>query len=104
MKPDPLKHLHKALSKGMPKSIVPPAKPEPEAVKLPETEVDRNRKTCHRKSGYSSAQYARKVGDYKETLEPGLKLFTYKCHACGKWHLTSKDPSRWKGGEPIDPR
>lgn len=85
-----LKHLDTALG-SLPKSPPSTRKPMPpvEPLKTPPEET-RSRLACAKKQAYPSAQIARGTADMNESLSPGLKLYTYKCPACSKWHLSRR--------------
>lgn len=93
---DPIQHMHAALSRGLaihhqpqpvklaPKPPLPPIKIDPEEV--------RSGRSCIRKKPYASAQEANEVMNQQEAVNPGLKLYAYKCQTCHKWHLTKSKP------------
>lgn len=91
---DPLKHLDIVLKKEL-KSVAPSA-PAPKPVKpnpVPASpEEVRSGRTCYRKTPYLTVQEAKNRLRIKETENPGLKLYYYKCAICHKWHLTRSKP------------
>ena len=93
---DPIQQMHAALSRGLaihhqpqpvklaPKPPLPPINIHPEEI--------RSGRTCYRKKPYASAQEANETLNEREATSPGLKLYTYKCQTCHKWHLTRIKP------------
>ncbi len=91
---DPLKHLDKALKRGLKRTAPPapgPKSPKPEPVPPSPEEVQSGR-TCYRKTPYMTAQDAANRLRVNEAENPGLKLYYYKCATCHRWHLTRSKP------------
>lgn len=44
------------------------------------------------KQRYPNAAAAQIASQHRMWQEPGLRLYTFRCDACGGWHLTRQPP------------